>query len=63
MASQGYRNFADFEREQLRPQTRTGWTVDELEATNRDHDFDVDPFEASLWEAEQEAKDDYSDEE
>jgi len=63
MASQGYGNFADFEREQLRPPTRAGWSLEELDPADRDHDFDMDPFEASLWEAEHEDNDDYSDDE
>jgi hypothetical protein len=64
MASKGYTSFADFEREQLRPHLRAGWSIDELDPTaNRTDDFDMDPFEASLWEAEQEEAEDYSDDE
>jgi hypothetical protein len=40
----GYRSFADFEREELRPDMRIGWTVDELEETGDNLDFDMDPF-------------------
>jgi hypothetical protein len=54
----GYRSFADFEREELRPDMRIGWTVDELEETGDNLDFDMDPFEAALWEAENEDDDD-----
>ena len=54
----GYRNFQDFEREEIRPEMRIGWTVDELESPGQELDFDLDPFEASLWSAEsQEAED------
>jgi hypothetical protein len=55
-APRGYRSFADFEREQLRPDMRIGWTVDELEEpqVEQELDFDMDPFEAALYEAEQE---------
>jgi len=54
----GYRSFADFEREQLRPDMRIGWSVDELEESGDNLDFDMDPFEAALWEAENEDDDD-----
>jgi hypothetical protein len=58
-APRGYRSFADFEREELRPDMRIGWTVDELEESgDSELDFDMDPFEAALWEAENEDKDD-----
>lgn len=53
----GYTSFADFEREELRPEMRIGWTVDEIESTGRELDFDLDPFEAALWAAENEDKD------
>jgi hypothetical protein len=49
----GYRTFADFQREALRPGMRAGWSIDELELPDRsDLDFDLDPFEAALREAE-----------
>lgn len=54
----GYRSFADFEREEIRPEMRIGWSVDEIETTGRELDFDLDPFEASLWAAENEDSDD-----
>ena len=54
----GYRSFVDFEREELRPDMRIGWSVDELEETGDKLDFDMDPFEAALWEAENEDDDD-----
>ena len=57
MASpKNYSTFADFERDHLRPDMRIGWsTSDEIEATGAQAlDFDLDPFEAKLWQAEQE---------
>ena len=54
----GYTSFADFEREELRPEMRIGWSVDEIESTGRELDFDLDPCEAALWAAENEDKDD-----
>jgi hypothetical protein len=55
-APRGYSTFADFEREEIRPDMRIGWSVDELDepAVEQELDFDMDPFEAALWEAEQE---------
>ncbi len=43
-----YRTFADFQREEIRPSFRAGWSVDELEPAEHELDFDVDPFEASI---------------
>jgi hypothetical protein len=55
-APRGYRSFQDFEREEIRPEMRIGWSVDELDepAVEQELDFDVDPFEAALWQAEEE---------
>ncbi|HWA76540.1 MAG TPA: transcriptional regulator [Polyangiaceae bacterium] len=53
----GYRSFADFEREEIRPDMRIGWSVDEIEHSGKELDFDMDPFEASLWAAEKEDRD------
>jgi len=57
----GYKSFADFTRDALRPGTRAGWSIDELDMPDnrRDLDFDLDPFEAALREAEKEDGDDY----
>lgn len=51
----GYKSFADFERDAIRPGMRTGWSIDEFEMLDqrRDIDFDLDPFEAALREAEE----------
>jgi hypothetical protein len=48
----GYSTFADFTREEIRPEMRIGWTVDEIEHSGKDLDFDLDPFEAQMWAAE-----------
>ena len=55
MASpKNYSTFADFERDTLRPDMRIGWSTDELEHSGAEAlDFDMDPFEAKLWEAEE----------
>lgn len=54
-----YRSFADFQREEIRPGMRAGWTLDELEepALGAELDFDADPFEAMLDAAEEEDED------
>ncbi len=54
----GYLNFQEFEREQIRPELRIGWSTDEIESTGEELDFDMDPFEAALWAAESEDNDD-----
>lgn len=62
MASpRAYRSFADFEREEIRPNLRIGWSVDELEEPSlaSELDFDIDPFEAALREAEAEEEEEY----
>lgn len=55
----GYKSFADFERDALRPGMRAGWSIDELDMPDqrRDLDFDLDPFEAALLEAERDGDD------
>jgi len=53
----GYTNFAEFEREQIRPELRIGWSTDEIESSGEELDFDMDPFEAALWAAEAEDAD------
>ena len=53
----GYSTFQDFEREQLRPEMRIGWSTDELENSGDELDFDMDPFEAQMWKAENEDDD------
>jgi len=53
-----YGTFADFEREEIRPAMRIGWSMDELHAPHEAvHDFDLDPFETALQAAEAEEED------
>ena len=61
--ARSYNSYADFEREEIRPGYRIGWSLEDLDEPNREQlDFDADPFEASLWEAEAD-EDDEDDEE
>lgn len=57
----GYKSFAEFTREALRPGMRAGWSIDELDVGDdrRELDFDLDPFEQALVDAENEDDDDY----
>lgn len=50
----GYKSFADFERDAIRPGMRVGWSMDEFEVPDgrQEHDFDLDPFEEALLELE-----------
>jgi len=50
----GYSTFQDFQREELRPDMRIGWSTDEIEHNGQVLDFDMDPFEAQLFKAENE---------
>jgi len=60
--ARSYNSFADFEREEIRPGLRIGWSIDELEeSSGQELDFDADPFEQSLLEAEQEDEDEDED--
>jgi hypothetical protein len=50
-----YRSFADFEREEIRPGMRAGWSMDELHSPHEaELEFDLDPFETALQAAEEE---------
>ena len=54
-----YSTFADFEREEIRPSLRIGWSMDELSTTSEaELDFDLDPFETALQAAEAEDPED-----
>lgn len=54
-----YRSFADFEREEIRPGMRIGWSLDELHSPHEaELDFHLDPFEAALDAAEEEEDED-----
>src|SRR4051812_47154481 len=57
-APKDYSSFAELERDLVRPEMRIGWSVDEIESTGETLEFDMDPFEAAMWEAEQEDEDD-----
>ena len=49
-----YRNFDEFEREQIRPGLRVGWSLDNInDPSSVELDFDEDPFERALLESEQ----------
>lgn len=58
-----YSTFQDFEREEIRPGMRIGWSVHDI---HNPHDaeveFDLDPFEAALMAAELEEEEEYEDE-
>jgi hypothetical protein len=48
-----YRDFDDFQREQIRPELRAGWSLDNIiDPSASDLDFDEDPFERSLVESD-----------
>ncbi|OQX67455.1 MAG: hypothetical protein B6A08_15080 [Sorangiineae bacterium NIC37A_2] len=55
----GYKSYADFQREALRPGMGAGFSIDELDfdGQRRELDFDLDPFEAALQEAESDGYD------
>ena len=54
-----YRSFADFEREEIRPGNRIGWSMDEIQGAHEaELDFDLDPFETALQKAEAEDNED-----
>jgi hypothetical protein len=54
-----YGSFADFEREEIRPGMRAGWSMDELRSPHEaELEFDLDPFETALAAAEAEDSDD-----
>lgn len=64
MSSAKYRSIEDFTRDEIRPGMRAGWSLDNIsDPTILDHDFDLDPFEAALLEAELEDEQEDSDDE
>jgi hypothetical protein len=64
MSSAKYRSIEDFNRDEIRPGMRAGWSLDNIsDPTILDTDFDLDPFEAALQEAELEDELDDSDDE
>jgi hypothetical protein len=53
-----YRNFDEFEREEIRPGLRVGWSLDNInDPSSVELDFDEDPFERALLESEQDDED------
>ncbi len=59
-----YRNFDEFERDEIRPGLRAGWSLDNINDPNLvEMDFDEDPFERAMLEAESETDDDEDDSE
>jgi hypothetical protein len=54
-----YRSFDEFERDEIRPGLRLGWSLDNInDPTAIDLDFDEDPFERALLESENESDED-----
>jgi len=54
-----YRSFAEFERDEIRPSMRIGWSIDEIHGPHEATvEFDLDPFEAALDAAEEDDSDD-----
>jgi hypothetical protein len=50
-----YRSFADFERQEIRPGMKIGWSTDDLHGVHEaELEFDLDPFETALQAAEAE---------
>jgi hypothetical protein len=50
-----YRSFDEFERDEIRPGLRLGWSLDNINDPNTlELDFDEDPFERALQEADAE---------
>ncbi|MEO8181457.1 MAG: hypothetical protein ABI895_21680 [Deltaproteobacteria bacterium] len=48
-----YRSFDEFERDEIRPGLRVGWSLDNINDPNTlELDFDEDPFERALLEHE-----------
>jgi hypothetical protein len=62
MRAPRYLTFAEFEREEIRPNLRIGWSMDEIESSDAELDFDQDPFEAQLEAAEEEEEAEQDDE-
>ena len=48
-----YRSFDEFERDEIRPGLRMGWSLDNINDPNSiEMDFDEDPFERALLESD-----------
>ena len=54
-----YRSFDEFERDEIRPGMRMGWSLDNINDPNSiEMDFDEDPFERALLESDPDGEDD-----
>jgi hypothetical protein len=50
-----YRSFDEFQRDEIRPGLRLGWSLDNInDPSTLEMDFDEDPFERSLSESDAE---------
>lgn len=63
-----YRNFDEFERDEIRPGMRAGWSLENINDPSASEmagemDFDEDPFERALLEHDAEVDDDDDDSE
>jgi hypothetical protein len=57
-----YRSFDEFERDEIRPGLRVGWSLDNINDPNSiEMDFDEDPFERALLESDPDVDEDDSD--
>ena len=57
-----YRSFDEFERDEIRPGLRMGWSLDNINDPSLvDMDFDEDPFERALLENDSDLDDDDDD--
>jgi hypothetical protein len=57
-----YRSFDEFERDEIRPGLRVGWSLDNINDPNSiEMDFDEDPFERALLEADSDLDEDEPD--
>jgi hypothetical protein len=57
-----YRSFDEFQRYEIRPGLRLGWSLDNIhDPSTVEMDFDEDPFERALIESDAEADDEEED--
>src|SRR5690606_1345204 len=57
-----YRSFDEFERDEIRPGLRMGWSLDNINDPNSiEMDFDEDPFERALLESDSDIDEDEPD--
>jgi hypothetical protein len=57
-----YRSFDEFERDEIRPGLRMGWSLDNINDPNSiEMDFDEDPFERALSESDPDTDEDEAD--